>query len=62
MLYVNEMESIFNKLKQGLPSVWDGRNVLCNNALLPIALVNKTVSISDVPGSAILEKLTRNIE
>ena len=33
-----------------------------DNALLPIALVNKTVSISDVPGSAILEKLTRNIE
>ena len=25
MLYVNEMESIFNKLKQGLPSVgWKG--------------------------------------
>lgn len=28
MLYVNEMESIFNKLKQGLPSVWDGKECI----------------------------------
>ncbi len=33
-----------------------------DNAVLPIALVNKTVSISDVPGSAILQKLRKNIE
>ena len=28
ILYVNEMESIFNKLKQGLPSVWDGKECI----------------------------------
>lgn len=33
-----------------------------DNAVLPIALVNKTVSISNVPGTDILEKLTRKIE
>lgn len=33
-----------------------------DNALLPIALVNKNVSISDVPGSAILQKLAKTIE
>ena len=33
-----------------------------DNALLPIALVNKNVSISDVPGSVILQKLAKTIE
>lgn len=33
-----------------------------DNAVLPIALVNKNVSISDVPGSAILQKLAKTIE
>lgn len=33
-----------------------------DNALLPIALVNKNVSISDVPGSTILQKLAETIE
>lgn len=33
-----------------------------DNALLPITLVNKNVSISDVPGSVILQKLARTIE
>ena len=33
-----------------------------DDALLPIALVNKNVSISDVPGSVILQKLAKTIE
>lgn len=33
-----------------------------DNALLPIALVNKNVSISDVPGSVILQKLAKTIK
>lgn len=28
MIYVNEMEFIFNKLKQDLPSVWDGKEYI----------------------------------
>ena len=28
MLYVNEMESLFNKLKQCLSSVWDGKECI----------------------------------
>lgn len=59
---INPKRENFKNLDVILDSLTKLKSDRYDNAVLPIALVNKNVSISDVPGSTILQKLARTIE